>query len=72
MEVRSVGGHQEDVMAGPPKSWIQAMRGSSLPPCSWSGVLPTFPTVGAVLKDTALREYGVVETIWMVDVTEPR
>ena len=34
--------------------------------------LPTVPTVGAVDKDTALREHRAVETIWTAYVTEPR
>lgn len=32
--------------------------------------LPTIPTVGAVLKDTGLKERCVIETIWMAQVTE--
>lgn len=34
-------------------------------------VLPTVPTARAVFKDIALREQGVVETMWAVYVTEP-
>ena len=33
--------------------------------------LPTVPTVGPIFKDAALREQCVVETTWMVYVTEP-
>ena len=52
METNRVGeNHREGVMAGPPKSWIQALRGALPPPCSWSVVLPTFPTAEAILQD---------------------
>lgn len=32
--------------------------------------LPTMPIVGAIFKDTSLRELAVVENIWTVYVTE--
>lgn len=32
--------------------------------------LPTIPIVGAIFKDTTLRELAVVENIWIVYVTE--
>lgn len=34
-------------------------------------ITPTVPTTGAIFKYTALREQGVVETIWFEYVTEP-
>lgn len=34
-------------------------------------IIPTVPTVEAVSKDTALREQGGVETIWIAYVPEP-
>lgn len=34
-------------------------------------VLHTVPIVGAIVKDSVLRERCVVETVWMVYLTEP-
>ena len=34
-------------------------------------VLPTVLTVGAIFKDTALREQCVIESIWAVSIAEP-
>lgn len=34
-------------------------------------VLPSVPTARAIFKDAVLREQGVIETIWMVYLTEP-
>ena len=34
-------------------------------------ILFTVSTVEGVFKDSALKEQCIVETIWMVDVTEP-
>lgn len=51
--IECVGGDiQEDLTTSWPVGWIRAMR-----PCAWSARSPTIPTVGAVSKDTALREY---------------
>lgn len=33
-------------------------------------ILPSIPAVGAVFKDAALREQGIVEDIWVVHKTE--
>ena len=73
-EVWSIGGgHEEDETAGWPTSSTGAIRGSIPPsPVLEMYILPTVPTVGAIFKAAALREQCVVETIWAVDVAEPR
>lgn len=49
-------------------SW--ARGGSSLSLSLWKVLLPSVPMAQAILKDAPLREQCVVETIWMVEVTE--
>lgn len=41
-------------------------------PCPRRCVSHPGPTGEAIFKDVALREQCVVETIWEIDVTEPR
>lgn len=67
-------GHWEDMTTTSPANWSQAIRGSlpmppSLhpPPILEMYILPNVPIVGA----TALRGQCVVETFWMVYMTEP-
>ena len=51
-------------------SWTQAVEGASHSPILETCALPTGPTVGAISKDMALREEGVLQTIEALFMTE--
>jgi len=51
-------------------SYTQAIRGSLTIPVLGICILPAIPKVAAISKNTALREQGIIETIWTVYVTE--
>ena len=53
---------------GWPVSWVQAIRGSSLPALCLVGLHSWLPEVAPT--DTALRQWCGVETIWMEHMTE--
>lgn len=61
------GGHgEDDLHAGPGELEVPPLS-----PVLGKPVPTTFPMVGAVFKDTALREQHVVEILWTLFVTEP-
>ena len=65
-----VGGHWEDVTAGWPTRWTQAIRGSPFPPRSLECTFLCSHS-GSCFQRHSLIEQCVVETIWTIYVTEP-
>lgn len=67
---RSSRGRDCDYLFDPPAGPGQLKAPYSLPTLRMC-VLPVFPVAGAVFKDIALSEKGVVEAIWKVYMNEP-
>ena len=66
------GSRLEDTTTHRPRIWTKPIWGSSSLTYVGIYILSTSPTVGVIFKHEALREWYVIETIWMVYVTQPK